>query len=182
MIDLETLTEAGKASVADPVAYWANYVDRNQVYFNSGKNSFIEKTQLAGDFSRTPNSGRGLIYGDVDNDGDLDLLVTTTGGRARLYRNDVPKTGHWLRIKLRLTEHLRDAYGAELVVVAGDKRFHRILNPASSFLASHDPRVHVGLNMTDYDRVEVRWPDGSLDSEHFAGGATDREITLVRGE
>ncbi len=182
VIDLEALTESGKATVADPVAYWANYVDRNQVYFNTGKNSFVEKTPLAGDFSRTPNSGRGLIYGDIDNDGDLDLLVTTTGGRARLYRNDVPKTGHWLRIKLLLPEHRRDAYGAELIVVAGDRRFHRILNPASSFLASHDPRIHVGLNMTDYDRIEVRWPDGSLEWEHFGGGSTDREIRLVRGE
>ncbi len=182
VIDLEALTESGKATVADPVAYWANYVDRNQVYFNTGKKTFVEKTQSAGDFSRTPNSGRGLIYGDVDNDGDLDLLVTTTGGRARLYRNDVPKTGHWLRIRLLLPKHRRDAYGAELIVVAGDKRFHRILNPASSFLASHDPRAHVGLNTTAFDRIEVRWPDGSLEWEHFEGGTTDREITLIRGE
>ncbi|MFP6701152.1 MAG: ASPIC/UnbV domain-containing protein, partial [Planctomycetaceae bacterium] len=58
----------------------------------------------------------------------------------------------------------------------------RILNPASSFLASHDPRAHVGLAEDHYDRIEVRWPDGSLQTEHFPGGTVDRPVTLVQGQ
>ena len=182
VIDLQELTDSGQAKVTDPAAYWKEYTDRNQLYFNTGQNRFVERTSEAGDFSREPNTGRGLICGDIDNDGDIDLLVTTTGGRARLYRNDVPKKGHWLRLKLIDPQHHRDAYGAELVIVAGDKKHHRILNPASSFMASHDPRVHVGLESDRFDRIEVLWPDGSFQRETFAGGPADRQLTLSRGQ
>ena len=108
--------------------------------------------------------------------------MTTTGGRARLYRNDVPKKGHWLRLKLVDPKHRRDAYGAELIIVCGDKKHHRILNPASSFMASHDPRVHVGLESDHFDRIEVLWPDGSFQRETFGGGRADRQLTLSRGQ
>ena len=68
------------------------------------------------------------------------------------------------------------------VIVAGDKKHHRILNPASSFMASHDPRVHVGLESDRFDRIEVLWPDGSFQRETFAGGPADRQLTLSRGQ
>ena len=181
VIDLDALAQSGQATVADPAAYWSEYTDRNQVYFNSGTGHFTERTADGGDFCRIPNSGRALVYGDVDNDGDVDLLVTTTGGRARLYRNEIDKSGHWLRLVVTDPATRRDAYGAELVIVCGDQKHHRILNPASSFLASHDPRVHVGLAAQAYDRIEVRWPNGSRDWEIFPGGSADRQVRLERG-
>ena len=181
VIDLDALAQSGQATVADPAAYWSEYTDRNQVYFNSGTGHFTERTADGGDFCRVPNSGRALVYGDVDNDGDVDLLVTTTGGRARLYRNEIDKSGHWLRLVVTDPATRRDAYGAELVIVCGDQKHHRILNPASSFLASHDPRVHVGLAAQAYDRIEVRWPNGSRDWEIFPGGSADRQVRLERG-
>ena len=181
VITIDVLKDSGQATVKDPSRYWSQYDDRNQVFFNTGHNSFLERTDEAGDFSRETYSGRALIYGDFDNDGDLDLLVTTVGGRARLYRNDVRKTGHWLRLKVTDPAHRRDAYGAEVIVVAGDHRYHRFVNPASSYLASNDPRVHVGLKDSHFDRIDVRWPDGSRRWESFAGGDSDREIRLTRG-
>ena len=181
VISVDVLRDSGKATIDDPRRHWAQYHDRNQVFFNTGQGSFVERTDEAGDFTRETNSGRALIHGDFDNDGDLDLLVTTVEGRARLYRNDVTKSGHWLRLKVIDPAHHRDAYGAEVVVVAGDRRYHRIVNPASSYLASHDPRVHVGLATSHFDRIDVRWPDGSRRWESFAGGSADREIRLARG-
>ncbi|MDP7277040.1 MAG: CRTAC1 family protein [Planctomycetaceae bacterium] len=181
IIEVDKLLQQGKDKVDDPVAFWKEYGDRNQIFLNTGKNIFVERTMDAGDFSREPNSGRALICGDIDNDGDIDLLVTTTGGRARLYRNDLPKRGHWLKLRAIDPAHHRDAYGAELVVVAGNFRHHRILNPAGSYLASHDPRIHVGLDRPHYDRIEVRWPDGDSAWETFPGGPADRQLSLRRG-
>jgi hypothetical protein len=76
----------------------------------------------------------------------------------------------------------RDAYGAVVTVVAGQKRWLRDINPAYSYLSSGDPRAHFGLGkVTTIDRIEVRWPDGTKES--FPGGSVNREVTLQpRGE
>jgi hypothetical protein len=124
--------------------------------------------------------GRGLATGDIDNDGDVDLLVTSTGGPAKLYRNVAPRRGHWLTVRV-IEPSLggRDANGAEVIVTAGGRRYWRLANSASSYLSSSDPRVHFGLASATYDSIEVLWPDGTKES--FAGGAGDRAIELRKG-
>ena len=75
----------------------------------------------------------------------------------------------------------RDAYGAELIVSAGGRRFCQLVNPASSYLASNDVRAHFGLGETEhYDEIAVHWPDGLR--EVFPPGQTDRFVVLQRGE
>jgi len=75
----------------------------------------------------------------------------------------------------------RDAYGAEVVVRAGPRRWLRVINPGDSYQCSSDPRAHVGLGgASSYDGIRVLWPDGL--AEDFRGGAADRPITLTRGE
>ncbi len=84
---------------------------------------------------------RGLAWGDLDNDGAVDLLVTTIAGPARLYRNVAPKKGHWLMVRA-IDPALggRDALGAEITVVADGRRWLGWINAASSYLCSNDPR------------------------------------------
>src|SRR5262249_33063267 len=116
------------------------------------------------------------------NDGDLDLLVTTVGGPARLFLNVSHKQGHWLQIRV-VEPSLggRDAYGALVTVTAGKRHWVRNANPAFSYLASNDPRVHFGLGDVErFDRISVIWADGV--EELFPGGGVDRHLVLRRGE
>ncbi|MDA1232704.1 MAG: ASPIC/UnbV domain-containing protein [Planctomycetota bacterium] len=120
-------------------------------------------------------------HGDIDEDGDPDLPVTYCGGRARLFRNDVPKRGHWLKVRAIDPRLHRDAYGAEVTVNVGDRRLIRLVNPASGYLGSNDLRPHFGLGASgEFDAIHVLWPDGL--SEVFPGGKADRMIVLRRGE
>ena len=111
----------------------------------------------------------------------MDLLVTTVAGPARLYRNVAAKKGHWLMVRA-VDPSLggRDAYGAEIVVKAGPRKWLGWINPATSYLCSNDPRAHFGLGTaTAVDAVEVTWPDGAAES--FAAPGIDRVLLLRKG-
>ena len=123
------------------------------------------------------NVARGLACADFDKDGGLDLLVTTIGGRARLFRNVAPNRGHWLTVRAVDPQYRRDAYGAEVRVQVKDRQWLRLVNPAGSYLCSNSPLAHFGLGSArEYDGIVVRWPDGV--EERFPGGAADRQIEL----
>lgn len=166
--------------IDDPEAFWRLYADPNLLFLNE-RGKFVERSSEAADFCAAVGSGRGLIYGDIDNDGDLDMVVTNCGGKARVYRNDMPKSGRWLQVRAIDPSGQRAAYGAKIIVQAGGKEFARFVNPAGSYLASNDPRAHFGLGEAEtYDSITVRWPDGAR--ERFPGGAADRRLSIVRGQ
>src|SRR5207244_3118830 len=111
---------------------------------------------------RVPMVARGLACGDIRNVGALDLLVTRVDGRAHLFRNAVASRGHWLTVRAVDSALRRDAYGAEVTVRAGDRRWVRWLNPGYSYLSSNDPRAHFGLGAAPRaDAIAVAWPDGT---------------------
>ena len=178
--DFDQVQEIRRDVISDPRAFWSAYADRNLLLMNRGAGKFEDQSALGGEFCTALASARALIYGDIDDDGDLDLVVTYCGGRARVFRNDVPKRGRWLQIRALDSTLRRDVYGTELVVEAGGRRFHRVANPASSYLASHDLRIHFGLGHVErYEAVTVIWPGGSR--EVFPGGNVDRMVVLHRG-
>jgi hypothetical protein len=162
--------------------HWSLYAERNQLFANDGAGHFRDISASNPAFCTTPNIARGLAYGDFDNDGKLDLLVTTVAGPARLYHNVVSPSGHWLCVRALDPEHgERDAVGAEICVRAGEQKWLRWINPATSFLCSNDPRAHFGLGpVTHVDAITVLWPDGSR--ETFPGGQVDCMLKLRKGE
>jgi hypothetical protein len=172
----------GQSSTLESKLFWEPYKEANQAFLNDGTGRFAEVQSAAGDgFLGSAAVSRGLAAGDVDNDGDLDLLVTVADAATQLLRNDVPKQGHWLQLKMTDPRYGgRDAHGARVTVVAGDRRWTSVLSPGASYLNSHDPRLHFGLGgATKIDSVEVIWPDGV--HETFPGGEADRLQRLEYG-
>jgi enediyne biosynthesis protein E4 len=165
----------------DASGYWGPYAEKNQLFRNDGAGRLLDISHENPALCGAPGVYRGLACGDIDNDGRLDLLVTATAGPARLYRNIAEPRGRWLIVEAIDPALRRDAYGAEIVVRAGDESWRRWINPGYSYQCSNDPRAHFGLGRTDaIDSIEVSWPDGS--SEKFPGGETNRAVVLRRGE
>ncbi len=161
--------------------FWRVYAEANHVFLNDGTGVFSrfqhERDPLVGDIEVS----RGLATGDIDNDGDLDVVITNTAGPVRIYRNQAPETGHWLLVRATLPRRGgRLAMGARVRVSAGERTWTRLVQPATSYLSSSDPRVHFGLGtVTAIDRIDIDWPDGT--SERFSGGEVDRVRELAAG-
>ncbi|MDX1389567.1 MAG: ASPIC/UnbV domain-containing protein, partial [Acidobacteriota bacterium] len=124
-------------------------------------------------------TSRAAVFGDVDGDGGVDVLVVNRDGPAHLLRNVAPDRGRFIRFRV-LDENGRDAYGARVTVTVGSRRFHREVRSAYGYLAAHDPRVHLGLGeAASVDAVSVVWPDGT--EEPFGSWPADSDVTLRRG-
>ncbi|HSE39820.1 MAG TPA: CRTAC1 family protein [Acidobacteriota bacterium] len=170
----------GSLLVKQKSGYWDDYAEPNLLFENDGTGKFTNISGKARTFCSTVENSRGLALGDVDNDGDVDLLVTNDGGPARLYRNEINARNHWLLIRAIDPALKRDAIGAKIIIQVQGKRAIRLVSPQYSYLCSNDPRVHFGLGSQDrYDRIEVEWPDGRR--ETFDGGKADQILTLMKG-
>ena len=111
----------------------------------------------------TPIVGRGSAYADIDGDGDLDVIFTDNGGRARLFRNDGGTRNHWLRLVLSGRPSNRDAIGARVALVAGGREQRRQLFPAKGYLSSVELPLTFGLGTsTAIERLSITWPDGRV--------------------
>ncbi|NIR49652.1 CRTAC1 family protein [candidate division KSB1 bacterium] len=162
-------------------SYWDDYAEPNFLYENDGQGQFRALTAEESAFGRPIENSRGLAFGDVDNDGDIDLLVTNEGGPARLFRNEADHNGHWLIVRAVDPNLDRNAIGATITVHVGNKRMTRLINPGYSFCSSNDVRAHFGLAEADaVDEIAVLWPDGTI--ETFPGAKSDQIITLKRGQ
>ncbi len=162
--------------------FWRPYAERDFLLANDARGKFRNISAQNRAFCGRAHVGRGLACGSVFGDGALDLLVTTVGGRAHLFRNVAPGRGHWLLVRaIEPALGGRDAYGAVVTVEAGGRRWTGLVNPGYSYLCSNDPRAHFGLGKNArVEALHVLWPDGKR--ETFPGRAADRVVVLRKGE
>ena len=160
---------------------WDDYAEPNLLYRNVGDGRFEARNEEAGEFHLRTEISRGLAIGDLDGDGDGDLLVSNGQGRARIYRNDIPRRGGWLRVEAWDPRLGRLAEGAVILAEVSGRRLRRIQCRGRSYLSSSEPTAVFGLGeAARADRFLVRWPDGRRES--FDGAAGDARLRLVRGE
>jgi hypothetical protein len=139
------------------------YAQPPHVFRNEGKGAFAEVTQSLGNALHQPRVGRGAAYGDFDNDGDLDIVMTTNGGPAVLLRND-GGSNHGLRLRLEGTRSNRDGFGTFVRVTVGGETQSQMLRSGSSYLSQSERVLTFGLgSRTQADAVEIRWPSGQVD-------------------
>jgi hypothetical protein len=128
-----------------------------------GKGGYLDVAKDSGDYFRQKFVARGAVFGDYDNDGDLDLLVATINGSPRLLRNDGGNANHWLTVVPRLAATRLEAVGARVTVTAGSVKMVEEVAATKGYLSASDPRPHFGLgSATRADAVEIRWPDGKV--------------------
>ena len=159
---------------------WHMLAEPNLFYLNRGDGSFALSGAETASLCEPLEIGRGLAVGDIDRDGDLDILLSNLQGPARLYRNEAPRQGHWITVRAIDPRLKRDAIGAVVTVSAGGRKQMRSISRGYSYLSSSEPRAHFGLGRTEQiDYIDVRWPDGLL--ERFTVQKADRAVTLLRG-
>lgn len=144
--------------------FFDTYAEPPLLHHNESGAGFKLATREAGEYFDSDHVGRGVACGDLDNDGDLDLIVNHKDGSPAFLRNDTRASNHWIRLRLVGTRSNRDAIGARVEIEAGGRTMVRQRKGGASYGSAHDPRLSIGLgNATSASRVTIRWPSGQID-------------------
>ncbi|MGO9095812.1 MAG: CRTAC1 family protein [Bryobacteraceae bacterium] len=142
------------------------YVQEASLMRNRGDGTFEDVSDRSGQYFKEKYVGRGVTWADIDNDGDIDLLVVNLNDSPKLLRNDGGNRNNWITVdaKLSFPTGQRDAIGARVTVTSGALKQIEDLMPTRGYLSQGDPRLHFGLGKAAYaDLVEIRWPDGVVE-------------------
>jgi hypothetical protein len=140
---------------------------------SSGR-AFRLATRDVGPYFATPHVARGAAFGDLDDDGDIDIVVSHMDAGPAILRNDTPGENRWIRLKLVGTRSNRDAIGARVTAELAGTTIHRLRKGSYSIESANDPRLLIGLGRAqEVVRLTVRWPSGAVTvREHLATNAT----------
>jgi hypothetical protein len=159
----------------------ATLEQRKLLFVNDGRGRMREIGRQSGPGFATERVGRTFVAGDIDNDGDLDFLVTNNGGDAELLRNELTSTAGAVSFRLIGTTGNRSAIGARIRVSAGGRTLLREVKAGSSYLGQNDLRQHIGLgSISRLDMIEIRWPNGAV--EMIADVAPGQQVTVTEGK
>lgn len=157
----------------------SGYEQRKVVYHNVG-GRFEDITDALGPPATTPRAGRGTVFGDIDNNGTVDVVIGNVHDRPDLFLTGARQDNHWLLLRLIGTTSNRSAIGARVRIITPDAVLVREVRGGGSYISQNDLRVHVGLGRnTGVSRLEVRWPNGL--EERWENVQVDRIMTLTEG-
>jgi hypothetical protein len=157
------------------------YRQRNLVFHNNRDGTFSELAEQLGAVFAEKHTGRGAAFGDIDNDGDIDVVINNLDGAPLLLRNDGGNANNSVLIKTIGVKSNRDGIGARVKIVSGDLVQIDEVRSGGSYLSHNDLRLHFGLEKrTRIDSIEVRWPSGAVDK--IANLNANKILTIKEGQ
>lgn len=158
-----------------------SFFARNVLLLNDGRGNFVDVSDRSGPGLAVRLPSRGIGLDDLDNDGDIDIVVLNLHNPATVLRNESRPLGHWLQVRLMGTESGRDGVGARVRVLAGGRWQVDEVHAGRGYQSDHGKRLHFGLgDSTHVERIEVRWPRGQIAT--FGPLPADCFVLIVEGE
>jgi enediyne biosynthesis protein E4 len=149
------------------------------LFWNRGDGQFFNMSSVAGPGIVAPHSSRGLAVGDLDNDGQQEIVIVNMAEGLSLLKNFSPRLGNSILIRA-LTGTARDAIGAQITVTSGGRSQMDEVRSGGSYMSQSDFRLHFGLGTAISTDVSIRWPDGKVDN--FRAVAADQIVTIQQGK
>jgi len=153
---------------------------QNILLMNTGDGKYVDVTDQSGNGMQVKLRSRGAAFDDLDNDGDVDVVILNARQPPTILRNDTPHENHWLQVRLRGVKTNRDGVGARVKVVAGDLMQIDEVHSGRGYQSHYGTRLYFGLGKRNHvDRIEVRWIGGGTDV--YQDIAVDRLVILTEG-
>jgi enediyne biosynthesis protein E4 len=170
----------------DRISNVAALLGKNRLLANSGAGEFTDVTDHSGDGMDVELSSRGAGFDDLDNDGDLDVVILNSRAKPTLLRNDSPNDHHWIDLELKGKSNNRDAVGVRVEVVTGDLTQVDEVRSGRGYQSHFGTRLHFGLAGRDQvDRIRVLWPAIGPRKAHvdvLENIGADRVVRIEEGE
>jgi hypothetical protein len=165
----------------DTLPSGARYRQPKLLHMNLTNGTFCDASRQVGAALMTPRTSRGAAFGDLDNDGHVDIVVNDLDGPPMILRNEGGDGNHWVKLELGTTKGNRLAIGARVKIVTGDVVQIEEVRSGGSYLSQNDLRLHFGTGKyRNVDVVEIRWPSGK--TEVIKGLVTDKIYSILEGE